>query len=115
MLAVFLSADAERFPIEDEDTVWSMRIRKNSARKIAMQGAHHRRVLSDALSVSYATIGAPVEHVAIVKCRGFLASSFLYPERPSASLALTASAAPENGFPGAAIYALFFMDELREG
>lgn len=115
VFAVLLSANGERLAVENENAVRDMRIRKNSTRKIAVQGAHHCRVLDDVLCVSHTAVCASVEHVAIMEGWRRLPASAVDSECVLAGVAFPPATTEPDSVSRTTERALFFMDELREG
>lgn len=114
VFAVLLSTNGECLAVEDEDAAGRVRVRKDGTGEITVQVLQDGHVALCARRPNSA-VRAAIENVAIVEFRRLLSSSFFYSERSFACLTLTASTAPANGVAGAAEYALFFIDELREG
>lgn len=114
MLAVLLSADAERLSVEDENPAWHVWILKDSISENTVQVLQNRHMTLRTRGADPA-IRTAIENVAVMKCLSLFSSSFLYPKRVSTGLTLTAPSTPTNRFPGTAKCALFFIGELREG
>jgi len=114
MFAVLLSADAQRFTVENENATRDMQIHKNSTLKIAVQILQNRHMTLVARCPNPA-VRTPVKDVAIVEDRSRFPASTFDSERVLAGVTFPPATAKPDSVPRAAKCALFFMDELREG
>jgi len=72
-------------------------------------------MLGNMLRVSHAPVRAPVEDIAIVKSWSIFSAPALDSERMFTGVAFSAPTTEPDSVSGTTTYALFFMNELREG